>query len=368
MLTAQNSVGNPFEKVCRPILFVEADLLRLYPSFFRSTLVGLISSTGRPALAGPFQSDFYKVLCPTIEVFEYPRFWQIWKHGRGMRCFWEALQQYRPTVLHGVWPAHARLLNFLSHQIGVPYVLSFFEFPTGIRRLIYPFEGAAALLAASEPITESLRHSGSKGDRQIYTVRPGCYVEDTCACFAEPNRLPSLVSVHPLNKAEEVEPFLQALRHLRLDGFEFFAAILGSGRAEHTVRRRIQMLGLSSIMSVVPIEESIHDVLCGADIFVYLRTQKRYDPLLLEVMGAGLAVAGAADPIGQLLQDGRTAVLFDPDDELSIYAALKKLLSRPEWARHLALAAQDYVRRNHPVSGMIEHLVKIYLSVQNLNP
>lgn len=346
------------------MLFVDNEVLQLYAGFFRSMLVGLVGSAHRPSLAGPAQTDFYKVLCPSVEVFEYPRFGPIFRRSRSMKRFLESVRQFRPTVLHGVWPVHVFLLRFLSQCLEVPYILSFFERPMGIRRTVYPFHGAAALTAASEMIAKSLQQGQGVQGAQIYTVRPGCYGEDTCACFSDPGRLPSLVAVHPLDRAEEMEPFLQALRHLWLDGFEFFAAILGSGRAESDIRRRIRILGLSSMMSVVPLEESIHDVLCGTDIFISLRASPCYDPLLLEAMGAGLAVAGISDPVGQLLQDARTGVLLEPDDELSIYTSLKKLLSRPEWARQLALTAQDYVRKNHSVSGMIEHMLEVYLAVQ----
>lgn len=365
MSPGETSSGSSSEKLCRPLLFVEPRVLQVYPGFFRSTLVGLVGASYRPALAGPFQSDFYKILCPSVEVFEYPREWFFRRSGERMRVFLEWLRQYRPTVLHGVWPAHGRLLSYLSGCLEVPYILSFFEFPEGrFRRRLFPFDRAGALTAAGEPIAESLRRSLGSPAPPVYLVRPGCYTEDTCVCFSEPSRVPSLVLVHPLDRAEVLEPFLQALRHLRLDGFEFFAAILGSGRSEYAIRRRIRHLGLRPFLSVVPMEESIRDVLSGADIFVYLHAVRRFDPLLLEAMGTGLAIAGAADAAGGLLQDGVTALLAEPHDELSLYTALKKLLSRPELARQLAAAAQETVRKHHPVSGMIERLIEVYQAVQ----
>lgn len=281
-----------------------------------------------------------------------------------MQEFLDLLYSYRPTVLHGVWPAHARLLRFLSECFEIPYILSFFGFPTKLFCRLFPFEQADALTAASESILQAVQQ-GRRGQLPpIHLIRPGCYADDTCVCFSTPSRLPSLVLAHPLDRAESLEPFLRALRHLRLDGFDFFAAILGSGRAEHAVRRRVRNLGLRANAIVVPMEESIRDVLSGADIFVYLNPVQRFDPLLLEVMGTGLAIAGAPDPTGRLLQDGVTALWLEPNNELSIYTALKKLLSRPELARQLASAAQDYVRRHHSVSGMIEQLIELYLSIR----
>ena len=114
----------------------------------------------------------------------------------------------------------------------------------------------------------------------------------------------------------------------------------------------------------MPIVETYRDVLGGVDIFIRLKAKGRHDPTLLEAMSMGLAVAGCKDPVSRLLEDGKTGVLFNPTDELSIYNALKKLLNRPSWARQLALAGQDYVRQNHQVSRMVERLIQTYLTVQ----
>jgi glycosyltransferase involved in cell wall biosynthesis len=275
------------------------------------------------------------------------------------------LNRFKPTILHGIWPSHARLLRRLSVNLKVPYVLSFFVPPgSGIERIVHPLVPADGWIAATEPIAEILRgYAGDKPD-QVILIRPGCYVEDECVCFAEAGRKPSMVLVQPLDRASDFDPFLRAVRHLLLDGHEFFVGILGYGRAEPAIRRRIRALGLASMISIVPIVETCRDVLSGADIFIRLKAKGRHDPSLLEAMSMGLAVAGCNDPVSRLLRDEKTGLVFEPDDELSIYNALKKLLSRPPWARQLALAGQEYVRQNHPVSRMIEMLIETYLAVQ----
>lgn len=364
MAEAENSPKSVEEIPCRPVLFADPKSLRRYPNFFRSTLVGLIGSPYRAGLAGPAGSDLYTVLCPSVEVMEYPRLSVYGLRWRRWEAFLESLGRFKPTILHGIWPTHARLLRRLSGILNVPYVLSFFTLPDGAGRILSPFASADGWIAATEPIAERLRlHAAERSDRMVI-IPPGCYVEDECASFAESGRQPSMVLIQPLVKAAGFDPFLRAVRHLLLDGHEFFLGILGCGRAESAVRRRIRELGLASMVSIVPMVESYRDVLCGTDIFIRLKPKGRHDPSLLEAMSVGLAVAGCADPVSHLIQDEQTGVLFDPMDELSIYNALKKLLSRPEWTRQLALAGQEHVRRNHQVSRMIEMLVEAYLAVQ----
>ncbi len=353
---------------CRPILFTEAVSLRRYPNFFRSTLVGLVGSAHRTALAGPAGSNLYTVLCPAVEVFEYPSLLRRTLRRQTLQPFLENVARFKPTILHGIWPRHSRLLARLSRELRVPFVLSFFEPAGKIKSHLAPWTSADGWITASEPISQSLLQHKTIAPERIVTIPPGCYTESGCACFSDREHQPSLVMIHPLSRMEDFEPLLGAVRHLLLDGFEFFLGILGSGRAESALRRRIRTLGLSSSISIVPIMETYRDVLCGADIFIRLREPGRYDPSLVQAMSVGLAVAGCPDRVSGLLQDGRTGVLFESQDELSIYAALKKLLSRPEWASQLAAAGQEYIRQNHQVSRMIDRLLETYLKIQQQGP
>lgn len=364
MTEAEYTPETPEDMQCRPVLFTDPESLRRYPNFFRSTLVGLVGSAHRTGLAGPTGSDLYTILSPAVDVFEYPVLVRSWIERRSRQAFVEALSRFKPTILHGIWPQHGRLLNGLSRDLDIPYVLSFFRPAGGIGRLIGPLAPVHGFIAATEPIRQSIEMHVLKQQERIVTIPPGCYAESETACFSDRQNRASLVMIQPLARLEEAEPFLQAVRHLLLDGFEFFLGILGSGRAESALRRRIRTLGLSSSISIVPMTDSARNVLSGADIFVRLSDKGRYDPSLVEAMSVGLAVASCPDRISTLLEDGRTGVLFDPADELSIYTALKKLLSRPEWARQLAAAAQEDVRAKHQVSRMVDLLVETYVKVQ----
>ncbi len=364
MAETEYSPGNAEETPCRPVLFADPKSLDRYPNFFRSTLAGLVGSSYRAGLAGPVGSDLYTVLCPSVEVMEYPRLPALGLARRSRESFADLLGRFKPTILHGVWPAHARLLRRLSAILDIPYVLSFFAPPGDLERLFYPLVPADGWIAATVPIAEILRGYASDRPDRVLTIPPGCYVEDECTCFSETGRKPSMVLIQPLAGAADFDPFLRAVRHLLLDGHEFFLGILGCGSAEPAIRRRIRALGLASMISIVPIVETYRDVLGGADIFIRLKAKGRHDPSLLEAMSMGLAVAGCDEPVSRLLQDEKTGLVFDPADELSIYNALKKLLSRPPWARQLALAGQEYVRQNHQVSRMIEMLIETYLAVQ----
>jgi len=84
----------------------------------------------------------------------------------------------------------------------------------------------------------------------------------------------------------------------------------------------------------------------------------------LEAMSVGSAVAACKGGVDDLILEDRTAVVFNPDDELSIRAGLQRLFDRQEFARQIARQAQDYVREHHSVSTMISAILQAYHQAQ----
>jgi len=82
-------------------------------------------------------------------------------------------------------------------------------------------------------------------------------------------------------------------------------------------------------------------------------------------MGTGTAVAGCTGGVDDLIDDGNTAVTFDPDDELSIYNSVKKLLDGHDVAQKLAKNAKKQLKKTYSVSGMINSALEIYRQVLN---
>jgi glycosyltransferase involved in cell wall biosynthesis len=223
---------------------------------------------------------------------------------------------------------------------------------------------AAKLIAPSKLIADHLGQKCSGLQSHIEQIHIGSFVEDQCSCFSRGGHVASLIAVHPLNSLKIFMPFLNAVRHLVLDGFEVMVAIMGTGKAEKAIRTHIRKLGLTSIVTVVPPIRPIRSVLSGADIFVHLSDNGVFDAQLMEAMSVGLAVVGAPETTSGLLADGQTAVFWDQQDELNIYGCLKNVLGKREQSRRLAQNAQSHLRANHSVSRMVDKLMNTYIEAQ----
>jgi glycosyltransferase involved in cell wall biosynthesis len=104
-------------------------------------------------------------------------------------------------------------------------------------------------------------------------------------------------------------------------------------------------------------------LLGAGDIFIRPRPRYDFDPQLLEAMSTGTAVAACKGGVDDLIIEDQMAVVFDPDDEMSILRTLRRLLDRRELARQMAETSQDYVRHNHSMSKMVSSMIRIYRTV-----
>jgi glycosyltransferase involved in cell wall biosynthesis len=82
-------------------------------------------------------------------------------------------------------------------------------------------------------------------------------------------------------------------------------------------------------------------------------------------MSVGSAVAGCKGGVDDLIIEEETAVVFDPNDEISIRSSLQRLFDSRELAQQIAESAQEYLRKNHTVSEMVSSMLRIYRDAQS---
>lgn len=348
----------------KPALIVDRATVRDYGECLRHLLVGLSGESCNSILICPPGSHAGTILSPSVEmlhhpVLEMPVFWH-----QNRRVVLDRIVKLKPTVLHCFSPTKARLTRFLAEQLDIPYVLTFNSFRKKFTRSMINAPHCGAIMASSQRIAEKLDQSYKNLDRSIQHVNLGTFVEDTCVCFSEPGRIASMVTVHPLDNAMDFVPLLSAVRHLSIDGFEFVLAIIGKGSAERQIHKHIKSLGLNQVVTVVGDIQPLRSVFVGADIFIQPQPRSNYSSLLLEAMSVGMAVVASPGGVEDLLIEKQTCLFFDPQDELSVYGCLQKLLSKRELARQIAMGAQSHLRKSCTVSKMVESLVQVYKNAQ----
>ena len=351
-------------KSLRPALIASEKTISEYSMYLGRLLVGLADESIPTALVCPADCDVDSVVSGVVEVIRHPAFKLplLWRQNR--KRLIERLVRFKPGVLHCLCESKAQLTRQLARQLDLPYVLTVDSLQKRWGQLSISSRFCARIIVPAGSIAVNLARIYPRFAERIEQINIGTFVEEASSCFGGPGQLASVVTAPHLDNVGEFECLLNAVRHLVIDGYEFMLVVIGGGRAERQLRKLLGALGLLQIVTIVPRLAPRRSVLAAGDIFIQPVASDAFNPLLLEAMSVGAAVAGCKGGVDDLIIEDRTAVVFDPDDELSIKGSLQRLFDRRELARQLAKGAQQYLRENHTVSKMVAGTLQTYQDAQ----
>jgi glycosyltransferase involved in cell wall biosynthesis len=362
----------PKKKSLRPALIASEHTVSEYSIFLEHLLVGLADESIPVVLVCPSDCDVGSVFTGAAEVISHPVFeLPLIKH-LNRRLLVEQLARFEPTVLHCLCESRASLTRHLARQLSLPYVLMVNSFQKRWRhfvcqrrmyRLTISPSHCARIIVPAKSVAANIAEVYPRFAQRIEQINMGTFVSEGNACFSESSRLASLVTAHPLDNTDDFENLFNAVRHLASDGYEFMMVVIGGGRAEKQLWKLLTALDLLQFVAIVPRLKPWRSVLAAGDIFIQPQPSAAFNPLLLEAMSVGAAVAACKGGVDDLIMEDQTAVVFDPNDELSIVGALQRLFDRREFARQIAKKAQEYLRENHTVSKMISATLQSYREV-----
>lgn len=346
-------------------LIVSEQSVSDYLTFLKHILVGLADESICVALVCPPDFDADSVVPLGVEVIKYPAI------GLPLMGYWnqkilvERLVKFKPTILHCLCESNASLVRRLAKQLGLPYVLTVNSLQMRFGHLSISAKRCAKIIVPTKSIAASISKVHPRFGERIVQINVGTFAGTNSSCFCKPGQLISIMVAHDLDNIEYFKNLLGAIRHLAIGGYEFMLVVIGGGRAESRFRQLLHTLGLGQLVTIIPKPQSWRSFFAAADIFVQPQPDFAFNPLVLEAMSAGAVVAASKGRVDDLIIDGKTAIVFDADDELSIYGSLQQLFDRPELSRQLANQAQEYLRENHTVSKMVSSLLRVYRQSQD---
>jgi glycosyltransferase involved in cell wall biosynthesis len=351
-------------KLLRPALIVSRNTLVERSTFLGRLLIGLADESIATTLICPGGYNVDSLVPPPISVLTYPLMDLPLIEYFGVGWLASQLAKFKPTVLHGLCESEAALTCRLARRLDLPYVQTVHSLAGRFGHVRVCPQRCAAISAPAETVCKHLREAYPRFADCVRQIHIGTFIEEDTICFSDSSRLTTIVLAQPLRRASDFEPFFRAVKALLAEGREFLVIIMGSGPAEHRLRRLLEKLELSQAVTIVPILEPWRSVLAAGDIFVQPQPAKAFNTFLLEAMGLGTAVAACLGGVDDLLVPDQTAAVFDPNDEQSIRQALTRLLGEPDFARRLAKTAQDHVRADYSVSQMIAATLEMYTQAQ----
>jgi len=371
----------------RPALIASEQTVSDYSIFLEHLLAGLADESIPVALVCPPDSDVDFTIPGSVEVIRHPALQLPLMDWLNRKRLFEQLAKFKPTILHCLCEGKAPLTRQLARQLNLPYILTVNSLhkrwsilrrsfrlsqPLWRSRLTSEVTGrlsissrrCAKIIAPAKTIADNFAAVYPRFAERTEQINIGTFTEQSTGCFREPSHLATLLTAHPFDKADDFENLFNAVRHLSIDGYEFMMAVIGSGRAERQIRKLLEVLGLSQIVAIIPRLKPCRAALAAGDIFIQPQPSNFFNPLMLEAMSIGSAIAACKGGVDDLIIEDKTAVVFDPNDELSIKASLQRLLDKTEFARQIAKSAQQHLRENYTVSNMISAILQTYRKAQ----
>ena len=355
---------NDKKKSLRVALIASEHTICEYSIFLERLLVGLADESIPVALICPPGFNPGTVFTGIAEVINYPIIDLPLIERLNIRLLTERLAKFEPAILHCLCESEAPLTRHLARRLDLPYVLMVNSLQNKWHHLSISTKNCAKIIVPAKSIAANMASVHPRFADLIEQINIGTFTAEGSGCFSEASRLATMVVADPLDKADDFENLFSVIRRLMIDGYEFMTVIVGGGRAERQLWKLLSALGLLQIVSIVPRHMPWRSVLAAGDIFIQPQPNYAFDPVLLEAMSIGAAVAGCTGGVDDLIIEDRTAVVFDPNDEMSIMRTLQRLLDRREFARKIAGNAQQYLRENHSVSKMIAATLQTYYEAQ----
>ena len=328
-----------------------------YPSYLKHLLVGLADESVPVILICPPGNDADSIIPPAVEVVRHPAIDIPLLQHYNLHVLLNQVSKFEPEIIHCLCETSAATARWLARNLDIPYLLninsisSHISFsPTRCTNIVVPSKTIADHFVAAHP----------KFTDRVCQISVGTFVEDSTACFMHPEHLPGIVVAPPLDNHANLDNLFQALHRLIVDGCQFIVALIASGRPEGPLWKQIRSLDLLHAVTIVPCSLGLYSAGSAADVFIAPRPSSRFNMLLLTAMSAGSVVAASKGGVDDLIIEDKTAFIFNPDDQLSVYNCLKRIFDMPDEARRLAESAQQYLRQNHNVSGMISTTISLY--------
>lgn len=147
--------------------------------------------------------------------------------------------------------------------------------------------------------------------------------------------------------------------------------IVGDGPAIPELTRQARSLGVADRVDFAGLvtPDKVAHYATAFDIALQPAVTSYASPLkIIEYMAAGCAIVAPATPnIRELLDDGDTALLFDPENPLALARAIEKLMDKPEERRRLGRAAREAMtRRRLTWDGNAERTVALLVRARDL--
>jgi glycosyltransferase involved in cell wall biosynthesis len=283
------------------------------------------------------------------------------------------LRRISPAILH-CFLFRANLLGRIAGSIaGVPVVISSVRvieagsvFKNALDRLTAVLTDK--YIAVSDAARAYTIEHSKVSPQKIITIYNGIDSLNTClespvsrSDLAVDEKDVVLAIIGRLHKQKGHLLLLEALPFILPEAPRTRVLFCGEGREETHLRGIVANRGLAKHVRFLGLIENAYQILPHIDVLVLPSLWEGMPHVVLEAMAAGRpVVASRIAGLSELVEDGKTGLLFRSGDPRSLADALLKLITNRELARTMGAAAREHVMKNFQLKETIHKTVHLY--------
>lgn len=340
------------------VICVEREAFDRFGRVLRHLSVGLVDQAISVRLFSSNPRVESLALGPIQSTIHPPIAWPA--AGRRIERLLDALAAQPPTVVHAMSQESYRLASAIAGPFDADLVLGVSSLADCDRIAPLGVGPHVRFHAFSEPLATVLETQLKIAREQIEVIRPGIQVAQRAACFADPQRVATLLCTSAFERASGVERLIAAVTLLGQRGHLLQVFLVGEGRQEPALRRLVRTKNLSSTVTFASPLADLTAAMQSADIFVRPSADSEFNADGLLAMGAGMVVVTDPSTLCDHVRAGETAMICEHPTAESLAATIDGVLNHREEAIGLAAAAMEYVREHHSMSAMADRTAAAY--------
>lgn len=142
--------------------------------------------------------------------------------------------------------------------------------------------------------------------------------------------------------------------------------LIGSGTVGQRIERDIIKFGLKTTCICLPFQNNIASIIAASEVLVFPSTKPHFARPVIEASAmAKPVVASRFGEIEELVQDGKTGLLVEPNNPEPLADALFDILTNKEKARQMGEAGYTYAKEKFSAKQNCEKIMAIYDRILN---
>ena len=182
-----------------------------------------------------------------------------------------------------------------------------------------------------------------------------------------PARRPCFVMAARMGRRKGVDLFLDICRRLKESGLDFEACLVGEWATEEIRQQSMAFLAANELeahVSIMGMRNDMEPVYAQADFLLLPSRRDPFPRVIMEAMCRGIpVVASRVDGIPEMVEDGVTGLLVEPEDVEGFVVAVARLLRDPDLRARMGAAGHKRAQTLFAPESYVKAMLELYASL-----